>query len=312
MNWEPCVSCARLSKCGDTDSVRISAGEGCSLHEIVHEGVFRARLRIMDEFGAVALPTKQNTKDGVIVMSAEIPVKKVTLRALGYRLGVLQRNTQSFQLKEEELFNLLAPKYPKIREMSNEEVENIIQSIGDAPDGGKPAEEPAKPAAAPPAKAPKAKVVEPAPEEEVEEGQIEEEEEAPKAPAKRGPAARKPAAAPAQAPAAAAPPKDEPAGRKPPVRPAAPPAPRVSSEPVSGNTGRLEEMLTVIGTAGDARDEKIAALTAQVTKLTKILAGLDEKVTAIDGYLTYQYNGTVGPDDAIKTLSDIDPWVDPS
>lgn len=314
MIWEPCVSCARLTKCGDVDAFRISAGEGCSLHETVHEGVVRARLRIVDDFGASAIPTKQNVKDGVIVMGAETMVRKVTLRSLGYRLGVVPRGSESFKLKEEELFNLISPQYPNIRSMSQEDVEKLVDlhtggGSGAAAPPSKVEEE------APPAKAPKAPPVQQEPE--ADEESDEPEEDAPKPAAKRGPAARKPAASAPQSTPAPAPrleqqPEQVAPPRKAPVRPGAPAAKQAAAPSESGpsNTARLEEMLTVIGTAGDARDEKINTLTVEIAKLTKLVKSLSEDIRVIDSYLTYQYNGTVGASDAVTQLSDVDPWVE--
>ena len=316
MTWEPCVSCARLSKCGEVDALRISAGEGCSLHETVHEGVVRARLRIMDDFGASAIPTKQNVKDGVIVMGAESMVKKVTLRRLGYRLGVVPRGSESFKLKEEDLFKLISPKYSNIRDMTEDQVEALIGSLSDeAPEDAAPPTKVEE--KAPPAKAPKAPPVQQEPDAD-EESDEPEEVETPKPAAKRGPSARKPAApapqpapAPAPAPRLEQQPEQVAPPRKAPVRPGAPAAKQAAAPSESGpsNTARLEEMLTVIGTAGDARDEKINALTVEIAKLMKLVKALSEDVRVIDSYLTYQYNGTVGEDDALTQLSDVDPWV---
>jgi hypothetical protein len=268
----------------------------------------------MDDFGACAIPTKQNVKDGVILMGAEAMVKKVTLRRLGYRLGVVPRGSESFKLKEEDLFKLISPKYSNIRDMTEDQVEALIASLSDeAPEDAAP---PAKvEEKAPPAKAPKSSLpVQQEPEAD-EESDEPEEVEAPKPAAKRGPGARKPASAPQPAPAPAPRLEQQPEQvappRKAPVRPGAP-APKQAAAPSesgSSNTARLEEMLTVIGTAGDARDEKINALTAEIAKLTKLVKTLSDDVRVIDSYLTYQYNGTVGEDDALTRLSDVDPWV---
>jgi len=294
------------------DPFRLLAGEGCSLHENVHEGVIRARLRVMDEFGAEAIPTKTNMKDGVIVMSTGAgSVRKVTLRMLAYALGVTPRGGDSFKLTEDQLYGLIAPKHPGIRDLTEDQVVALTNSIKEggeqkAPEAAPPVEAPAPAASARkrgPAKAP---VEEPPAQEPVEEP-VEE-----KAPVKRAAPVQRPAeAAPDRVPAQ----REESAVRRPPIRPA-PASSRAQAavdrpdSAAQAEKSRFEEMLQVIGTAGDARDEKIAALAKQISALTKLVESLAEKVGGIDGYLTYQYNADVSPADATKRRTDIDPWVE--
>jgi hypothetical protein len=266
----------------------------------------------MDEFGAEAIPTKTNMKDGVIVMSTGAgTVRKVTLRMLAYALGVTPRGGDSFKLTEDQLYGLIAPKHPGIRDLNEDQVVALTNSIKEggepkATEAAPPVEATPTPAAATrkrgPAKAP------------VEEAPAQEPDEEPamrETPAKRAAPIQRPTEVdPERVPAQ----RDESAVRRPPARP----APAASRAPVAveraeasaGNTTRFEEMLQVIGTAGDARDEKIAALAKQVGALTKLVETLAEKVDGINGYLTYQYNASVSPADAISTLTDIDPWVE--
>jgi hypothetical protein len=302
MTWEPCVTCARVSKCGDVDHNLLLEGGGCSLHEPAHEGIVRARLRIMDEFGALAIPTKKNLKDGVITMAGTVSstaASKRNLRALGKVLGVVPKGGASFKLSAEEICTMIKesgdPRFINLEKMSDEEVAAITEELG-GEEGGEetgaaapaPTPAPAAPAAKKPAApAPAARASarsKPEPEPEAEE---EAEAPAPRAPQRPAPAPVAPLRPDAKRPAA-------------PVRPAAPAA----SAPTSGlsaDLSKLEEMVMVIGKAGDARD---LALKNIITTLNQ----LAEKVEAIDAHLAYQYNASVEPGNEIKSLTEVS-WI---
>lgn len=307
MNWEPCVTCARLRKCADVSASMLLEGGGCSLHESVHVGVTRARLRIMEEFGPSAIPTQSNSNDGVITMGTTVTASKSSLRQLAYTLGVLERGGRSFTLDESALCALIAPKFPNIAAMSDDEVRDLTAG------GGKPSkEEPAavtkeeSPKEAPaetPAKRrgrpPGAKAETAAKEEE----SVESEE----------------AAAPRRTPAAGArttsrtesEEESAVAGRRPaPARPAAG-ASRPAPVSDGGNAGTIETMLRVIGTAGDARDEEIKLLRKKandletaIAALNDALAGIGAQVELLSAHAAWRYNNDFG--EKIANLEDVD------
>jgi hypothetical protein len=298
MTWEPCVTCTRLRKCGVVDHSLLLEGGGCSLHEVVHEGVVCARLRIMDEFGAQAIPTKSNLKKGIIVMAGKVSktaANKRNLRALGKTLGVISRGGASFKLTAEEICQMIMDsgddRFASLDEMDDEEVSALTKAVasGDAP--AAPAEK-EKTAA-------------------VEEGEPQEEKPAPK---KRTRRARKPKAetpppdesgedAPEEEPAAKPTPskRKAPAGRRRPGRKAPAAKAESSTAGVSADLSKLEEMVKVIGVAGDDRDKAIKTI-------GKALEVLAEKIDAIDGFLCYEYNQEQGEGNEIGSLTEVD-WT---
>jgi hypothetical protein len=297
MTWEPCVTCARLTKCGDVDHNLLLEGGGCSLHEPVHEGVIRARLRVIDEYGAIAIPTKKNLKDGVITMAGNLSstaASKRNLRALGKALNVIPRGGASFKLSAEELCAMIKeggdPRFATLEKMTDEEVEALTAELGGDEEGGEetPAKKP-EPAKPEPAKAPPAKPgPKPAPKQAEPVEEEEEEEPAPKRPVRQPVRASEPTEAPRQA---------DPGVRRPVPRQA--PAPAVASASAgSADISELREMLLLIGKTGDARDVVLKKLTAAVENLT-------EKIEAIDGYLAFRYSEEAGPGNEIKSLTEV-------
>lgn len=299
MNWEPCVTCARLRKCADVSASMLLEGGGCSLHESAHVGVSRARLRIMKEFGPGAIPTQSNSNDGVIIMAK---ATKSSLRQLAYTLGVLERGGKSFTLNEDALCALISPKFPNIESMSDEDVRDLTTS------GGKPAKEEPEVAAKSealkevpaeaPAEAPAKRRGRPPGSAAKSEAPAEEEVE---------PAPRRAPAAPARAAS-----EDEPvAGRRPPAaRPGSAPT---RPAPVSdgGNAGTIETMLRVIGTAGDARDEEIKFLRKKandletaIASLNDAIAGIGAQVELLSAHAAWRYNNDFG--EKIANLEDVD------
>jgi chemotaxis protein histidine kinase CheA len=298
MTWEPCVTCARLRKCNEVDHNLLLEGGGCSLHEVVHEGVVCARLRIMDEFGAQAIPTKSNLKKGVIVMAGKVSktaANKRTLRALGKALGVIPRGGASFKLSAEEICQMIMDtgdeRFANLDQMSDDEVSSIDvdSTSAPAPKKEEPAEESAEETAGEEAaeeveeekpapkkrtrRARKPKVEEPVEEESDDSDEDTSDEDS--APSKRKPAARR--------------------GRRPSRK-----APAKSESAGSVDLSKLEEMVKVIGEAGDDRDKKIKAL-------GKMLEALVEKIDAIDGFLTYEYNQDAEGNE-IGSLTEVD-WT---
>lgn len=284
MSWEPCITCARLTRCDLVDAELLLDGGGCSLHAQVHEGVFRARLRIMDEFGAYAIPTKKNLKEGVVQIMPDINVSKKNLRALGKLLGTVPAGGASFKLSEAELVEKILesgdPRVKGIAKMSDEDVVALIAAIegGDEAPADEPAPAPAPaPAAAP--KRPAGRTAAPAPAP----APAEEEEEAPAEETRRGVPPRRPAA---------------PVGRKEPVRDEGAVVASANAE-----LQKIQKMVEVIGVNGDARDAAILALSKKVDKLA-------EAVEVISAHLTFLYNAGVGPKDQISSLNEVD-WLAP-
>lgn len=303
MTGEPCVTCARLTRCTEVDHNLLEEGGGCSLHEPVHEGVTRARLRVIDEFGAVAIPTKKNLKDGIITMAGSLSAtaaSKRNLRALGKTLGVIPRGGASFKLSAEELCAMIKesgdPRFAALEKMTDEEVDALTTELGGGEEGEEAAApaakpEPAKPApaAAKPAPAPKAAAkpaAKPAP---VEEEEVEEEEE---------PAPKRPVRQPVRTAEPTEPARQPDAGvRRPVPRQVATPAAASAGAP-SADLSELREMVLLIGKTGDARDVVLKKLSAAVENLT-------EKIEAIDGYLAFRYSEEAGPGNEIKSLTEV-------
>ena len=295
MTWEPCVTCARLRKCNEVDHNLLLEGGGCSLHEVVHEGVVCARLRIMDEFGAQAIPTKSNLKKGVIVMAGKVSktaANKRTLRALGKALGVIPRGGASFKLSAEEICQMIMDtgdeRFANLDQMSDDEVSSIDvdSTSAPAPKKEEPAEESAEETAEEEKPAPKKrtrrtrKKKEEAPVEEEPAASDEDTSDEDTSDEDSAPSKRKPAARRGRRPSRKAPAKSESAG--------------------SVDLSKLEEMVKVIGEAGDDRDKKIKAL-------GKMLEALVEKIDAIDGFLTFEYNQDAEGNE-IGSLTEVD-WT---
>lgn len=296
MNWEPCVSCARLLKCADTTETMLVDGLGCALHEPTHDGVTRARLRFLGEFGpgAILSPNEGN----------HMPAK-VLLRKLCIALKLIERGGAAFTLTEGQLVEKLTPKYPNIGSMTNEEVEALIADVEGGGSGAAPAATPA--AAAEPAPAEKKPRGRPA-------SRVAAQEEPP-AEERKEEVADEPAPrrAPASRTAARTAPAESDAGRRAPApRSAAAPAPASQA----GGEDEVIAMLRVIGTAGDARDEEIKALRAQVKALTEAVSGVTEalaevgaQVNVLSAHAAWLYNDGRPPADHISNLSDVD-WAD--
>ena len=81
--------------------------------------------------------------------------------------------------------------------------------------------------------------------------------------------------------------------------PAAKAAP--STAGVSADLSKLEEMVKVIGVAGDDRDKAIKTI-------GKALEALAEKIDAIDGFLCYEYNQEQDEGNEIRSLWEVD-WL---
>jgi outer membrane biosynthesis protein TonB len=257
----------------------------------------------MDEFGALAIPTKKNLKDGVITMAGTVSstaASKRNLRALGKVLGVVPKGGASFKLSAEEICTMIKesgdPRFINLEKMSDEEVAAITEELGGGEEGEEAAApaakpEPAKPApaAAKPAPAPKAAAkpaAKPAP---VEEEEVEEEEE---------PAPKRPVRQPVRTAEPTEPARQPDAGvRRPVPRQVATPAATSAGAP-SADLSELREMVLLIGKTGDARDVVLKKLSAAVENLT-------EKIEAIDGYLAFRYSEEAGPGNEIKSLTEV-------
>lgn len=306
MTWEPCVTCARLRKCSEVNHALLLVGGGCSLHEVVHEGVVCARLRIMDEFGARAIPTKSNLKKGIISMAAnkKAVANKRYLRALAKTLGVIPDDLPNgaFRIPAEDLCDMILTtedeRFANIYEMTDDEVKALKEEIKSggtsAPKATEKAEEAAEEEAAEeevaeekPARKPRTrrtrKKKEEAPVEEEPAASDEDTSDEDTAPPKRAPSKRK-----------------APAGRRRPGR-KAPAKAESATAAASADLSKLEDMVKTIGVAGDDRDKAIKSI-------GKMLGALVEKIDAIDGYLCYDYNQEQDEGNEIGSLTEVD-WT---
>lgn len=303
MTWEPCVTCARLRKCNEVNHALLMVGGGCSLHEAVHEGVVCARLRIMDEFGARAIPTKSNLKKGIISMAAskKAVANKRYLRALARSLGVIPETEgrSAFQIPAEDLCDMILTtedeRFANIYEMSDDEVKALKEGVKSG--GSKPepkteeGDDEEKPAPKKSATRRTRKKQEEAPPLEEEETSSDEDssdedssDEEDSSPSKRAPSKRK-----------------APAGRRRAGRKAAPAKAESSTAAASADLSKLEDMVKTIGIAGDDRDKAIKSL-------GKMLEALAEKIDAIDGFLCYEYNQDQDEGNGISSLTEVD-WT---
>lgn len=300
MTWEPCVTCARLRKCNEVNHALLMVGGGCSLHEVVHEGVVCARLRIMDEFGARAIPTKSNLKKGIISMAAnkKAVANKRYLRALAKTLGVIPADIPggAFRIPAEDLCDMILTtedeRFANIYEMTDDQVKALKVEVKN---GGTPApkdsdktEEDAEEKPAPKKRTRRTRKKK----EEEEEASVEEESatsddedtsDEDDAPKKRAPSKRK-----------------APAGRRRRGR-KAPAKAESATAAASADLSKLEDMVKTIGVAGDDRDKAIKSL-------GKMLEALAEKIDAIDGFLCYEYNQDQDPGNEIDSLTEVD-WT---
>jgi hypothetical protein len=316
MTWEPCVTCARLRKCNEVNHALLMVGGGCSLHEAVHEGVVCARLRIMDEFGARAIPTKSNLKKGIISMAAskKAVANKRYLRALARSLGVIPETEgrSAFQIPAEDLCDMILTtedeRFANIYEMSDDEVKALkegVKSGGSKPEPkteeGDDEEKPAPKKSATRRTRKKQEEAPPLEEEEtssdedssdedssylIDEDSSDEDssDEEDSSPSKRAPSKRK-----------------APAGRRRAGRKAAPAKAESSTAAASADLSKLEDMVKTIGIAGDDRDKAIKSL-------GKMLEALAEKIDAIDGFLCYEYNQDQDEGNGISSLTEVD-WT---
>ena len=302
MTWEPCVTCARLRKCSEVNHALLLVGGGCSLHEVVHEGVVCARLRIMDEFGARAIPTKSNLKKGIISMAAnqKAVANKRYLRALAKTLGVIPDDLPNgaFRIPAEDLCDMILTtedeRFANIYEMTDDEVKALKEEVKNggtsAPKAAEKAEEAAEEETA--EKKPARKTRTRRTRKKKEEAPVEEEpaasdedtsDEDTAPPKKRAPSKRK-----------------APAGRRRPGR-KAPAKAESETAAASADLSKLEDMVKTIGVAGDDRDKAIKSL-------GKMLEALAEKIDAIDGYLCYDYNQEQDEGNEIGSLTEVD-WT---
>jgi len=301
--FEPCVSCARLAKCKKVFPVMLEDGGGCSLHEESHEGVTRARIRAVFDFGAFAVCTKNPKRE-----TLPMPVgQKRYLRGIAIHLGLIPpRGGNSFKIPAADLAEMIskfttdegAAPYESIGDLDVEELKTLLADLKEngAPAGSggeEKAEEKAEEEAPPkkaPAKKPRRPRKKPAPKEEVEEeveeeaSEEEEEEVEKKAPAKKAPVKKAPARrAPAKAKKTAAAP--------------------AAAAAASADLEKLEGMVTTIGTMLDKHvDAQASRLEGVETVLTRVL----EHLETLDGYLAYQYNQDVDSGNEITSLSDVD------
>lgn len=304
MTWEPCVTCARLRKCSEVNHALLLVGGGCSLHEVVHEGVVCARLRIMDEFGARAIPTKSNLKKGIISMAAnkKAVANKRYLRALAKTLGVIPDDLPNgaFRIPAEDLCDMILTtedeRFANIYEMTDDEVKALKEEVKSggtsAPKATEKAEEAAEEEVAEekPARKPRTrrtrKKKEEAPVEEEPAASDEDTSDEDTAPPKRTPSKRK-----------------APAGRRRPGRkaPAKTESESAFKTAASAELSKIEDMVKTIGVAGDDRDKAIKSI-------GKMLEALVEKIDAIDGYLCYDYNQEQDEGNEIGSLTEVD-WT---
>ncbi len=152
----------------------VAERDSCDLFSECLPAEYIARRRILDEFSPSALlpepnPRKRPNEEEVPTdMSAPT---RVNLRKLAMAANLIERTPESFDLKPEELIEILEEKYPDISDMDNEAVRDLIlQAEQDGGDGDDADEAPAKKA---PARRGRGK-------------KVEEEAPAKKAPARRG------------------------------------------------------------------------------------------------------------------------------
>lgn len=311
MTWEPCVTCARLRKCSEVNHALLLVGGGCSLHEVVHEGVVCARLRIMDEFGARAIPTKSNLKKGIISMAAnkKAVANKRYLRALAKTLGVIPADVPggAFRIPAEDLCDMILTtedeRFANIYEMTDDEVKALKEEVkgggAPAPKESKKAEEAAeeevaeeKPARKTRTRRVRKKKEAPPVEEEPAASDEDTSDEDTAPPKKRAPSKRK-----------------APAGRRRPGRKAPAKAESATAAAAaSADLSKLEDMVKTIGVAGDDRDKAVKAIGKMLEALTERVEALAEKIDAIDGYLCYTYNQEQDEGNEIGSLWEVD-WT---
>jgi hypothetical protein len=314
--YEPCVSCARLSKCKKVTPVMLEDGGGCSLHEESHEGVTRARIRAVYDFGAFVVCTK-NPKRESLPMAISL---KRYLRGIAIHLGLIPpRGGNSFKIPPSELIEMIsgfttddgAQPYEDVGDKDADELKAILEDLkaNGAPSGGSDGGEDEESEKKAPAKKPRRSRTkkteepeepeEPADEEPADEDESgedesgEDEELEKKAPPKKAP--RKGTAAAKKAPVKKAPARRAPAKAK-----------KTDTASDDAPTVDLSEVTGMVKTIGTMLDKHVETTDAKLAALEECQATILALLESLDGFFAWRYSSEVEPGNEVKSLTEID------
>ena len=297
----PCIDCKRLHRCAKATSTMVELGEGCNLHEKTPPGVFRARMRFVDEFGSQTI-LKTKSKHGELSMSdMKIQGHVRWLRGLAVSLGAIEHTGASFRMKEQALVNKIldvtdeagAPLYPNIADMNDANLQALIKEIKGTKGAGAAVKVTSKKAAPKKAAPKKTKEAVEAKTKTAPKEETPEKDTSNNGTTKvKAAAKKKTRAAPKKA--AASTKKKSPTSRRTSV------TGRTSSDSSvdSAVLTKISDMIEAIGTKVFDGDKAVADLSSK-------LDDIEETITAVSDYLTWSYNQQVDEGNEISSLTEV-------